>query len=78
MTTTTVAQSRLLIKMNYHMKSFIVALSLGVTAITGAMADIKVGDRFPALSSFSLQGNAPSTKGESGAGRCLRLLVQAL
>lgn len=64
MTTTTAAQSRLLIKMNYHMKSFIVALSLGVTAITGAMADIKVGDRFPALSSFSLQGNAPSTKGK--------------
>ncbi|MCH1503375.1 MAG: hypothetical protein L7V86_07325 [Verrucomicrobiales bacterium] len=46
------------------MKSFIVALSLGVTAITGAMADIKVGDRFPALSSFSLQGNASSTKGK--------------
>jgi thiol-disulfide isomerase/thioredoxin len=51
-------------KMNYQMKSLIAALTLGAAVITGAMADIKVGDSFPALSAFSLQGKAPSTKGK--------------
>lgn len=51
-------------KTNSQMKSLVAALMLGAVVITGAMADIKVGDSFPALSSFSLQGKAPSTKGK--------------
>ena len=51
-------------KTHSPLKSLVAVLSLGALALTGAMADIKVGDRFPALGSFSLQGKAPSTKGK--------------